>query len=212
MRFREVERGLDGVDQEWGDGGGEDERPRAIHEVFDYYSGCRYERAGDSERFAARRDDGKRSTRDREMLGQSGTAHGAVHTGCVGVVHDEGRSILVGEVGVTVQGRDIPVHAEQRFRHQESAAAGVRLAKVPLDPLQVQVGHDRFLTPAQSQAVNDAGVVACVADGAIVGSDQCRDKADIGLVSAREKQSRFCTLVPGQALLERCVRTGVSAQ
>ena len=174
--------------------------------------GAGHERAGHSQALAAPRNDGGGPLLDPEMLRQARPSTGAEEPGGMGVIHDQVRSPLLRQVRVPVQGRDVPVHAEEGLGDQEGSAAGMGSRESGSHRLQIPVGMDDLPRPAQTNSVDDAGVVETVRHHPVPGAHEGGKETHVGLVAAGEHQGGFGPLEPGQLLFQQPVVRRVSPQ
>ena len=91
------------------------------------------------------------------------------------LVDHQHRGMPPGKIAEVGQRRKRAIHREQGIGDDQPAATGSP-GKQAVECCHVAMRIDRHLGPRESAAVDDAGVVACVAGDKITGADEGRDR------------------------------------
>ena len=191
------------------DGGTEFEnrygRERLLQPIDDFGS-CGREAAGrPAERLAQRAGNHVDVVEHAEFLGRAAAA-GAKMAGAVAIVDADNRVVLVGQLADVRQLRQVAVHAEDAVGedHLESAVLG-------LFELGLQIGHVVVLVAealrlAQTDAVDDAGVVQLVAQDRVLLAEQWFEQPAVGVEAGDVEDRVFLAEEVGDRLFELPVR------
>ena len=99
----------------------------------------------------------------------------------VGVVHHDQRVVLVSEVADALQVRDIPVHGEHAVGGDELDPAALSLLQLGVEVVHIVVLIAEPLGLAETDAVDDGGVVELVGDDGVLGPQDGLEEAAVGV-------------------------------
>ena len=149
---------------------------------------------------------------DSEMLRQTRPSPGAEEPGGMGVIHDQIGSPRFRQVGVLVQWCDVSIHAEEGLGDQKGPATRMGSRESGSHRLQIPVAMNDSPRPAQTQTVDDAGMVEPVRNHSVPGTDECGQETQVGLITAGEDEGGFGSLEAGQLVLQAVVVPRASPQ
>ncbi len=119
-------------------------------------------------------------------------------------------SLCLGGLGERRERGGVAVHAEEGLGDEQPAARRPRLVEEACGTVRVSVGIDGYSRPGEAAAIDDAGMVEGVGDDDVLGSGQCGQDAEVGLIARGEDECSLAAEKPGQRLLEQAVRGEVA--
>ncbi len=105
----------------------------------------------------------------------------------MGLVDHQPSAVALAQIADLVQWRDVALHREDAV-HDDQHAAAVALGAVEhlLELVQPVMAEGPELRSREQAAVEDRGMVGGVHDHGVAGTEQCAQRADVGLVAGAE--------------------------
>ena len=200
-RFEQAERGEGGGRRGGPDGRGEDEGPGPVPEPFDDGPGGAHEAPFRAEGLA---EGAHLQIDDAGHVPVFGGAPAGLpdDAGGVGVVHEEARTVRMGELRQRGKIGHVAVHAEYAVGRDVPLACTGRLREEPREGGHVAVRVDGHAGAADAAPVDEAGVVQAVAEDDVVPVCEAVEDAQIRHVSRIEDERRLIAFEAGQLRLE----------
>ena len=121
------------------------------------------------------------------------------------IVDHHERRVPLGEIADILELRDGAVHGKHAVGCDEACAGVLRVLKRPFELVHVVVRIAQPPRLAQADAIDDAGVIQCVADHRIALIEQRLEQSAVGVETRRIENRVLHSEVAAQALLQLAV-------
>ena len=126
----------------------------------------------------------------------------AEEAGGVRVIDHDQRAMAIGQIADLVELRDRSVHGEHAVGRDQTHARTLRVLQGLLELIHVVVGVAQAPRLAETNAVDDAGVVQGIADDGVLGVEQRFEQAAVRIEAGGVQNRIFHRQIGAQALLQ----------